>query len=223
MKLPTCERHGPILGVPRTAGRDSGLSLARRARERGLSTSASMSLTTSLRSRNFPVLSTSAGFSLPALPYRASFISPPWKPPVAGNRHRARRSAANAVPPNAGGAASSILVATLATGAVKTERKRQQREIACDPLDFRLDKHISMPCLKDVTSSRFAAGRRLSSKTVYGRIRKIDGTSGAASHLRLDRGFMKMSSARVARRPSVLNPLFMLNFEKRKEPEYVIS
>src|ERR1700733_8875052 len=55
MKLPTCARHGPILGVPRTAGRDSGLSLARLARQRGPSTSASLSVTTSLIGRTFPV------------------------------------------------------------------------------------------------------------------------------------------------------------------------
>src|SRR5260370_27535675 len=90
MKLPTWARHGPILGVPRTAGRDSGLSLARRARERGASTSASMSVTTSLRSLSFPALSTNAGFSLPGLPYRASFISPPLTPPAARNHHPAR-------------------------------------------------------------------------------------------------------------------------------------
>src|ERR1700722_6621574 len=90
MKLAPCATHGPILGVPRTADRDSGLSLARRASERGLSTSASMSLTTSLKSRNFPLPSPSAVFSFPALPYRASFISPPLKPPIIRNRHRAR-------------------------------------------------------------------------------------------------------------------------------------
>src|SRR5271170_601137 len=92
MKLPTRRRHGPILGAPRTAGRDSGLTLARRASARGTSVSASMSSITPLRSLSFPAPSTSAGFSLPALPYRASFITPPQlKPPEAGPEQVAPR------------------------------------------------------------------------------------------------------------------------------------
>ena len=78
-----------VLGAPRTAGRDSGLSLdqARIARaERACRRRYPRS--TSLRSCSFPARSTSAGFPpLPALPYRASFITPPQsKPPEAGPR-----------------------------------------------------------------------------------------------------------------------------------------
>ncbi len=155
MKLPTLAMHGPILGVPRTAGRDSGLSLARRAKERGPSTSASMSVTTSLRSRNFPFPSTSAGFSLPVLPYRASFISPPWKPPRPRNRHRPRPFGGQCIIPNARATASSILAASRRSGGRGRLRARGPREIAGDPLDFGLDNPIFRLLFRLVTSLRF--------------------------------------------------------------------
>src|SRR5271165_2973468 len=84
-KLPTPATQGPIRGTPRAAGSDSGLILASRESVRGASVSASMSATTSLRSRTFPALSNIPGFSLPALPYRTSFncLLPVRKPTAA--------------------------------------------------------------------------------------------------------------------------------------------
>src|SRR5271166_1217208 len=84
-KLPTPATQGPIRGTPRAAGSDSGLILASRESVRGASVSASMSATTSLRSRTFPASSIIPGFSLPALPYRTSFncLLPVRKPTAA--------------------------------------------------------------------------------------------------------------------------------------------
>src|SRR5277367_1258984 len=132
MKLPTRRRHGPIRGAPRTAGRDSGLTLARRASARGTSVSASMSSITPLRSLSFPFRSTSAGFSLPALPYRASFIIPPQlKPPEAGPNRLTGRSGHNKRSPrsfvNPGGSAPHELL---------TIRTRMTQNVKPEPLDL---------------------------------------------------------------------------------------
>ncbi len=189
MKLPTCARHGPILGVPRTAGRDSGLSLARRARARGPSTSASMSVTTSLRSRSFPSLSTSAGFSLPALPYRASFITPPSKPPIARNRHRARLlggqcNLTKRWPRGLVNPRGLIATAAGAEGDAIVSAK-----IAANLVGIRLDRHYIRGLFVLVTFLRFAdSGRRCAdrpTRTAGGNIEKLSArlTAGLISDL----------------------------------------
>jgi hypothetical protein len=101
----------------------------------------------------------------------------------------------------------------------------RRREIAGDPLDFRLDKRYISCLFWLVTSSKFLicdsekSGGKLSDG-VHRRQRKIVVKTRVVSHFRLDRGFMKMSCGLAAR--PLINSQSMLNVRTRKEPHYVI-
>ena len=82
--------QGPILGVPRTAGRDSGLSLARRARARGPSTSASMSRHHLAQVPQFSASVDQRRLFLTCPAISCEFHKPSVEAPAARNRHRAR-------------------------------------------------------------------------------------------------------------------------------------
>jgi hypothetical protein len=179
-----------------------------------------MSVTTSLRSRSFPSLSTSAGFSLPALPYRASFISPPSKPHKPGIAIAPGCLAANAILPNAGGAASSILDARRHGGWRGCRLNRGDDKLRAIPWISSWTSYVG--CLFWlVTSLRFVIydGGKLSDGARQSQ-RKIVVKTRVLSHFRLDRGFMKMSCALAARHR--INSQSMLNVRTRKEPHYVI-